>query len=84
MKPEQEAKKLEELSKITDSMSDEVADNFQQWKGMSGAVAFHLIDRHSDGWGDISAMMEAWLRANGGNMPNVELSGDQQRKKNYE
>jgi len=71
MTPEQAAKELEELSKIADSMSEEFADNFQQWKGMSGAVAFHLIDRHADGWGDISAMMGAWLRANGGNTHNV-------------
>ena len=69
MTPEEAAKELEELSKLTDSMSDEYADNFQQWEGMSGSVAFHLIDRHSDGWGDVSAMMNAWLRANGGTLP---------------
>jgi len=64
-------KELEELSAITDTMTPEFADNYQQWKGMSGAVAFHLIDRHANGWGDVSEMMEAWLRANGGSVPNA-------------
>jgi len=60
---------IEELRNMQNTMSDESADACQQWKGMSGSVAFHLIDRHADGWGDISAMMEAWLRANGGMLP---------------
>jgi hypothetical protein len=63
-------KELAELSAMTDTMTQEFADNLQQWKGMSGDVAFHLIDRHADGWGDVSAMMNAWLRANGGSVPN--------------
>lgn len=36
----------------------------QDWKGMSGAMAFHLIDRHADNWGQLGAMMNAWLEAN--------------------
>lgn len=36
----------------------------QDWKGMDGATAFLLINRHSDGWGDVGAMMNAWLAAN--------------------
>lgn len=45
-------------------MTPEEADNAQQWKGMDGATAYHLIDRHADGWGDVGEMMNAWLRAN--------------------
>ena len=36
----------------------------QDWKGMDGATAWLLINRHADGWGDTRAMMEAWLAAN--------------------
>ncbi len=56
-------------------MTDEAADKMQQWAGMDGAIAFHLIERHADGWGNIAAMMQAWLRANGGAMPNAEFRG---------
>ena len=41
-----------------------VEDNSQQWKGMDGAIAFHLIERHADGWNDIRKMMGEWLSAN--------------------
>lgn len=40
----------------------------QHWKGMDGATAALLIERHADGWGDTRAMMEAWLKANGGTL----------------
>ena len=40
------------------------AKTFQHWRGMNGATAYHLIERHADGWPDISLMMEAWLAAN--------------------
>ena len=41
-----------------------VEDNSQQWKGMDGAIAFHLIERHADNWSDARKMMEEWLSAN--------------------
>lgn len=44
-------------------MTDDEADKAQAWRGMSGATAYHLIDRHADGWEDIDAMMRAWCRA---------------------
>lgn len=44
-------------------MTPEEADKEQQWLGMDGATAWHLIDRHAEDWGDIAAMMEAWKRA---------------------
>lgn len=46
------------------SMTKEESATFQDWKGMDGACAFHLIERHADGWGDTARMMEAWLAAN--------------------
>lgn len=36
----------------------------QQWKGMDGAIAFHLIDRHADNWNEAARMMHAWRDAN--------------------
>ena len=46
------------------SMTSEDARTFQNWAGMDGAAAFHLIERHADGWGDVGRMMNAWLAAN--------------------
>lgn len=45
-------------------MTREEADNYQEWRGMDGAIAFHLIDRHAEGWDEIAMMMDAWRRAN--------------------
>src|SRR5690554_3400735 len=36
----------------------------QDWKGMDGAIAWHLIDRHASGWEAVGEMMDAWLAAN--------------------
>lgn len=41
-----------------------VPDQMQDWKGMDGAIAFHLIERHANGWDDASKMMHEWLEAN--------------------
>lgn len=45
----------------------------QDWKGVDGAIAFHLIDRHADGWADIGRMMGEWLDAN--KTANVVIQG---------
>ena len=45
-------------------MTETEAETCQQWRGMAGNTAFHLIERHADGWEDIAMMMEAWHRAN--------------------
>ena len=45
-------------------MTDDEADKSQEWKGMDGAIAFHLIERHANNWHEIGVMMRAWLRAN--------------------
>ena len=44
-------------------MTPEEADSAQQWKGMDGAIAWHLIERHADDWSEVGEMMNAWLRA---------------------
>jgi hypothetical protein len=36
----------------------------KDWKGMDGAVAWHLIDRHADNWNEAGEMMTEWLEAN--------------------
>ena len=46
----------------------------QDWKGVDGAIAWHLIDRHGEGWGHIGDLMNAWLRAN--TPPNVAVVGE--------
>ena len=45
-------------------MTPEEADKAQQWAGMDGATAWHLIDRHAGNWNETGEMMNAWLRAN--------------------
>ena len=35
----------------------------QQWAGMDGATAWHLIDRHADDWSDVGEKMAAWYLA---------------------
>lgn len=47
-------------------MTPEEADSAQQWAGMDGATAWHLIERHAENWHEIGELMNAWLRANGG------------------
>ena len=46
------------------SIAPTVEDNSQQWKGMDGSTAWHLIDRHADNWADVGKMMDEWLKAN--------------------
>ena len=45
-------------------MTDHDAYTRQNWKGMDGATAYHLIERHAEGWEEVGQMMNAWLRAN--------------------
>ena len=39
-------------------------DTSQQWAGMDGATAWHLIYRHAEGWDETAKMMHSWLAAN--------------------
>lgn len=47
----------------------------QNWSGMRGDIAFSIIERHADDWTDAGEMMEAWLEANGGTVPNAGVTG---------
>jgi hypothetical protein len=40
-----------------------VEPNSQRWAELSGAVAFHLIDRHAENWADAELMMNEWRAA---------------------
>lgn len=57
------AKALAQLEQEQEPVAT-VENNSQQWKGMDGAIAFHLIERHADNWSDARKMMEEWLSAN--------------------
>lgn len=46
---------------LTDERKEELT---QDWNGMSGVVAFSLIERHADNWKEIDYMMNQWLEAN--------------------
>lgn len=37
--------------------------NSQDWAGMDGAIAFHLIDRHGENWSHTGRLMHAWRDA---------------------
>ena len=54
---------------VLPTITAEEAREFQRWKGMDGATAYHLIERHADGWADVGVMMNAWLEANAAKPP---------------
>lgn len=39
-------------------------EDHQEWAGMDGAFAFHLIERHGENWAHCGQLMEAWRNAN--------------------
>lgn len=45
-------------------MTPDEADKKQEWAGMDGAIAFHMIRRHAYDRSEIGVMMEVWRRAN--------------------
>lgn len=40
-----------------------VRPNSQEWGNITGAVAYHLIERHSENWADAELMMNEWAAA---------------------
>ena len=36
----------------------------QNWKGMDGSIAWHLIERHAENWNQVGEMMNEWLGEN--------------------
>lgn len=55
-------------------MTEKEADESQEWKGVDGAIAWHLIERHAVTWEDTAKMMEAWILSNGGNLSEIILN----------
>jgi len=39
-------------------------DTKQDWKGLDGAIAWHLIERQAENWTQVGEMMNEWLKAN--------------------
>lgn len=54
---------VESLGRDAPATAVESDDN-QDWAGMDGATAWHLMDRHANNWAEIGKMMDAWLAAN--------------------
>ncbi|URI08793.1 hypothetical protein MW290_24765 [Aquincola tertiaricarbonis] len=52
-----------EVARLQAAMAvpDDVPDH--DWGSLDGAVAWHLIDRHAEGWADIGRQMDLWLAA---------------------
>jgi len=36
----------------------------QDFKGLDGAIAWHLIERQAENWNQVGEMMNEWLKAN--------------------
>lgn len=55
----------EQIDALLPYRSDTLPDSFdgQDWAKTSGAVAWHLIDRHADNWAETGDQMEAWAKA---------------------
>jgi hypothetical protein len=54
-----------ELKAVRGNQTPTVEDiNLQEWKGMDGACAWHLIDRYAEDWHHTARLMNAWLEAN--------------------
>jgi len=39
-------------------------DTKQNWKGMDGSIAWHLIDRQAENWNQVGKMMNDWFIEN--------------------
>lgn len=54
-----------ELKAVRGDQAPTVEDiNLQEWKGMDGGCAWHLIDRYAEDWHHTERLMNAWLEAN--------------------
>jgi hypothetical protein len=60
------------LQRLLDQPEPTLPTNSQDWKGMDGSIAFHLIERHAENWSDTGKMMGDWLAANQAAQPEGE------------
>ena len=59
------AKLIAEKSKQEQDMPVAIIENnSQNWKGMDGSIAWHLIERHAENWNQVGEMMNEWLGEN--------------------
>ena len=72
----QQADRIAKLEKQLDNCTPTVDDNSQDWKGMDGATAFWLIERHSNNWTDAKKMMNEWFEAN--STPQIKELSDEE------
>jgi len=49
----------QELANLTPT----IEDASQNWSKLDGAVAWHLIERHAENWGDVGKMMDEYVAA---------------------
>ena len=50
-------------------------DTKQDWRGLDGAIAWHLIERQAENWNQVGEMMNEWLKANTPTKEWVGLNG---------
>jgi len=54
-------------------------DTKQDFKGLNGAIAWHLIERQAENWNQVGEMMNEWLKANTPTKEWIGLTDDQMR-----
>jgi len=53
----------DKMNERTIELPEQAPDTSQEWGKLDGAIAFHLIERHADGWSEVGHMMESWQLA---------------------
>jgi len=52
-------------------------DTKQDFQGLDGAIAWHLIERQAENWNQVGEMMNEWLKANTPTKEWVSLTNEQ-------
>lgn len=60
---EQAASEIQQLKELNARLQPTIEDGSQEWAKCDPAIAFHLIDRHSDNWADAGKMMTEFADA---------------------
>jgi len=54
---------IEGLEQELANLTPTIEDASQDWANLDGAVAWHLIERHAENWGDVGKMMDEYVAA---------------------
>jgi len=54
---------IEGLETELANLTPNIEDASQDWAKLDGAVAWHLIERHAENWGDVGKMMDEYVAA---------------------